>query len=119
MQGDRELGRRPAAFGEHRAFAGVIAPIEIAVRALEVGLVEAALVHRPSVVADFEHVKICRHIPCVVRPSAPVQTQTLATHRQTPILEVAVLLEDSLDGRFQVRAAPRGSPLSRRLSTYT
>ena len=82
-------------FGERRALAGVVAAVEFAVGALEVVLVEAALVDLPPVVADLEHMQVRRLVPGGIRPTAPVQIETLTPHRQNAMLEVAVLLEDS------------------------
>ena len=86
---------RGAGFGERRALAGVVAAVEFAVGALEVVLVEAALVDLPPVVVDLVHVQIRRLVPGGIRPTAPVEIEALTPDRENAMLEVAVLLEDS------------------------
>ncbi len=82
-----------------RAFSGVVAPFELAVGALEVVLVEAALVDDATVVVDLADMKVCRLVAGVIRPATPDQVQTLAPHRHVRELELGVLLEDALERR--------------------
>ena len=56
VEGDHELGRRITRLGECRAFPCVVASLELAIGALEVVLVETALIGEPPVIVDLEHV---------------------------------------------------------------
>ena len=62
---------RVAPVGERRALPGVVAPFEFAVGALEVVLVEAAVVVDQAVVADLGHVEGGRLVSVVVGPATP------------------------------------------------
>ena len=98
---------------------GVVAPVEFAVGAFEVVLVEAALVDDQPVVADLEHVQIGRLVAGVIGPAAPVQIEALTAYGQNAPLKVVVLLKDSLNSGSQLGLPVMGSPLSRRRSSYT
>ncbi len=77
------LGRRGTCFGECRTFSGVIASIEFAIGALEVVLVEAAVVDDPSVVADLGHDEGSSvSYPGVVGLASLSQMQAVTPHRQ-------------------------------------
>ena len=76
---------------------GVVAPLEFAVGALEVVLVEAALVYDQPVVADLEHVQMGCLVAGVIGPAARRQTDALTAYGKSAPFKAVVLSKDSLD----------------------
>ena len=112
---DHPFGRDRTRFGERRALSGVVAAFEFAVGALEVVLVEAALVDDPPVIVDLVHVKMSRLVSGVVRPAAPEQMQALTADGQRARLEVRCTARKMRSTSAAHRVwPPMGSPLSRR-----
>jgi hypothetical protein len=74
IRGDRIVGCREASRGELRPLAAVVTLFQFAVGALEVVLIEAAVVGEAAVVVDFAYVQIGRLVVGVVPPPAPEES---------------------------------------------